>query len=159
MPLVLDLLRHGSAALYDPGGDAARPLTARGARDLQDLGERLAREGWRPDRVFTSALLRAIDSARIVTVAAGVDPPSERLAELAPEGTPSGVIEALEARGVTTGHVLLVGHQPLLGDLAATLGGRGIPFPAGGLARIELRAGLRDGPGDILRIIDPDGAG
>jgi len=65
------------------------------------------------------------------------------------------VIDALEAHDAARGHVLLVGHQPLLGELAAALGGRQVPFPAGGLVRIELRAGPRDGRGDIVRIIEP----
>lgn len=155
MSLILDLLRHGAAELHDPGGDAARPLTAAGERDLAELGARLGREGWRPERAFTSALRRAVDTVRIVTGAAGVDPPVKRISALSPNGFPGDVVESLKAHGIASGHVLLVGHQPLLGDLAAALGGRTVPFPPGGLARIELPGGLRDGGGFIVRTLEP----
>ena len=65
VPLLLDLLRHGEALPAAGGGDESRPLSARGARALERLAIRLSGLGWRPDRAFTSPLVRARDSARI----------------------------------------------------------------------------------------------
>jgi phosphohistidine phosphatase SixA len=59
MKLVLDILRHGEALPVGPGGDASRALSSYGVMEIRALGARLAASGWRPDRVFSSPLVRA----------------------------------------------------------------------------------------------------
>lgn len=148
MPLVLDLLRHGHALPADDGGDALRRLSPRGRADLERLAERLKAMGYRPDRVLTSPLSRARESALVTLRAAAPDLAPEVMDALRPEGHPAEVVAALAAHGSTTGHVLLVGHQPLMGLLAALLTGGAAPaFPAGTLLRIEFTAALEPGAG------------
>ena len=132
--LVLDLLRHGEAA-PDPHDDALRRLTARGEHALRELGERLARDGWRPDRVFASPYARAQDSAGLVVHAAGLTIEIETLKELEPEVRASRLLETLDELGVT-GEVMLVGHQPQMSRLAHRLAGVEIEFRPGDLVRI-----------------------
>ena len=154
MPLVLDVLRHGEAGPAGSGGDAERALSPGGIRAIAELAERLAAEGWRPDRIFSSPLKRARQTAEIVRGAAPRAPAIELLDELLAERDPEDVRAALEAHA-DAGHLLLVTHQPLAGRLAALLTGDEPPFKAGTLVRIECAAGSRPAGGRVIRAIEP----
>jgi phosphohistidine phosphatase len=87
----------------------------------------------RPDAILSSPLLRARETADILGTAAGVTAePDERLA---PGATPDGVREAVAGRGQT---VVVVGHQPDCGVIAAALGAGEVAFPPAGHCTIEL---------------------
>ena len=138
MPLVLDLLRHGTALPAAHGGDEARVLSTRGLAEIERLAAHLAGIGWRPDRAFASPLRRARDTATIALREVAPRLAVERMDALLPDSDPAGVVEALTAAGAVSGHVLLVAHQPLLGRLAAHLDGGANPvFSPGTLVRIE----------------------
>jgi len=148
VPLVLDLLRHGHALPADEGGDDLRRLSPRGRADLERLAGRLRAMGWHPDRVFTSPLTRARESALVTLRGAAPDRAPEPMEALRPEYHPSEVVVALAAEGATTGHLLLVGHQPQMGLLAALLTGGSPPgFATGTLQRIEFKRTLVPGAG------------
>jgi phosphohistidine phosphatase len=148
VPLVLDLLRHGAALPAARDGDASRRLSPRGRADLERLAVRLTGMGWRPDRAFTSPLLRARDSALIALGGTTPVVTAEVMDALRPECDPAAVLEALAARGSTQGHVLLVGHQPLLGLLGGLLTGGPAPgFAPGSLVRLEFAGALAAGAG------------
>jgi phosphohistidine phosphatase len=150
-PLTLWLLRHGEAVAASPGGDAARPLSARGERTVTDLGEELAARGFRPARVYASPLLRARDTARLLLARVAPALTAETLSELAPDVAPQELVAALRAHGALAGDVLLVGHQPLLGMLAALLvGGEEPGFTPATLVGIAFRDGLVPGAGRIV---------
>jgi phosphohistidine phosphatase SixA len=129
----LYLVRHTEAASGEP--DELRPLTAEGREAARELGRRLAAEGVRPDAVLTSPLLRARETAAELARATGVDPePDERLA---PGASAEGVRAAADERGGRT--VVVVGHQPDCGRIAAMLTGGPEPaFPPGGVLAIDL---------------------
>ena len=150
MALVLDLLRHGQAQPPGAGGDLARPLSPAGRSALETLGARLAREGTRHDRVLASPLVRAVESAEAVLGAYPAPPAIETLRELAPDSSPAGVLEALHRLGLERGHVLLIGHQPLLGQLALTLAGAETAFAPASLVRIECPHGPAPRGGRII---------
>jgi phosphohistidine phosphatase len=128
----LYLVRHAEAASGEP--DELRPLTAEGREVARSLGERLARDGIRPDVVLTSPLLRARETAHELARATGAEAePDERLA---PGATTEGVRAAAEERGET---VVVVGHQPDFSRIAAALTGGDEPaFPPGAMLAIEL---------------------
>jgi len=128
----LYLVRHAEAAEGEP--DELRPLTAEGRRAARELGERLASEGIRPDAVLTSPLLRARETGAEVGRPAGLEPePDERLA---PGATAEDVRAAAGGRGDT---VVVVGHQPDCGRIAAALTGGDEPaFPPAGMLAIDL---------------------
>src|SRR5215475_9039933 len=111
--LYLDLLRHGEARPGAQGGDAARALTPAGRGALAALGAQLAAQGVRYDRVLSSPLRRALESAEALGSALRDHPAVETLDELAPESSPTQVLDALRRLRVTNGWALLVGHQPL----------------------------------------------
>ena len=113
MPVRVDLLRHGRAEPAGAGGDTARTLTVSGAEAVRRLGERLATEGWWPDRVLASPYRRALETAELVLAAAGVARGIERSKSLEPECDPADLELLLAAEPAA--HVLLVSHQPLAG--------------------------------------------
>jgi phosphohistidine phosphatase len=155
VPLVLDVLRHAEAGPAGPSGDAERALTPAGRRAIAALATRLASEGWRPGRIFTSPLLRARQTAEIARAASPHAPAIEPLEELRAEREPADVLAALAAAGAGDGHVLLVTHQPLAGRLAALLTGSEAPFKPGTLARFECPAGPRPGGGRLVMSVPP----
>jgi phosphohistidine phosphatase len=133
----LYLVRHAEAARGDP--DELRPLTAAGRQQARELGERLAAEGVEADAVFSSPLLRARETADQLARALGVRAvPDERLA---PGATADDVLATVaESRArPDQSVVVVVGHQPDCGRIAAALGGGPEPpFPAAGMVSLDL---------------------
>ena len=126
----LYLVRHAKAAPGDP--DGLRPLTPEGREQARLLAERLAAE--QPDAVVTSPLLRARETAEVLARACGLEAEPDEL--LAPGATSADARQAAAGRGE---RVVLVGHQPDLGRIAAALtGGEEPPFPTAGMAVIDL---------------------
>ena len=153
--LVLDLIRHCQAAPGEVSGDRARALTPAGRAALERLGARLARDGSVPARLLASPLDRAQQSAEALRGEFATPPAIETLDELAPEGTPIELLGALQRLGLDGGHVALVGHQPLLGQLALLLTSTETTFAPGSLVRIECREAPAAGAGRILLIAHP----
>src|ERR1700693_5233383 len=118
----LVIVRHAEAAPGDP--DELRPLTPEGREHARALGRRLHAEGFVPDAVVTSPLLRARETA--AALALGDPTVDERLA---PGASPDDVREAASGRGDT---VLLVGHQPDCSQAVLELGGVGGLVPPAG---------------------------
>jgi phosphohistidine phosphatase len=128
----LYLVRHAKAEQGEP--DELRRLTPDGVAAARELGARLAGEGVTPDAVLSSPLLRARETADEIARATGGK--SEPVEQLRPGATAEDVTEVVTGRGET---VVVVGHQPDCGRIAAALtGGDEPPFPTAGLAVIEL---------------------
>ncbi len=129
----LYLVRHAKAEQGEP--DELRRLTPDGRAAARELGTRLAQEGVTPDAVLSSPLLRARETADEIARATGAE--TEPVELLAPGATAEDVTQVVTGRGDT---VVVVGHQPDCGRIAAALtGGDEPPFPTAGLAVIELR--------------------
>ena len=128
----LYLVRHADATPGDP--DELRPLSDEGREQARGLGERMRDDGVVPDVVLTSPLLRARETGDALARATGaISAADERLA---PGATAETLREAIAGRGE---HVVVVGHQPDCGRIAATLSGEEEPrFPPAGMAVIEL---------------------
>lgn len=128
----LYLVRHAEAAPGDP--DELRPLTSEGREQARALGARLRNEDASPSVVLTSPLLRARETGAELAKALDVETePEERLA---PGASVEDVRAAVEGRGE---QVVVVGHQPDCGQIAAALTGGPEPrLPAGGLVVLDL---------------------
>ncbi len=125
-------MRHASAAPGEP--DDLRPLTSAGREQARALGKQLAAGGIRPDTVLTSPLLRARETGEEIARATGTS--NETDERLAPGADADDLRSAVEGRGQ---HVVVVGHQPDCGRIAASLqGGEEPPFPTAGMCVIEL---------------------
>jgi len=128
----LVLVRHAEAAPGDP--DELRPLTPGGREAARALGQQLAADDVRPDAVLTSPLLRARETG--AELGRALEVPVEPDERLAPGATADSVLQLVRGRGDT---VVVVGHQPDCGRIAAELtGGPEPPFPAGGTFELQL---------------------
>ena len=104
--------------------------------------------GWRPVRAFSSPLPRARETAEIALRVAAPGLVPEVLEALRPECDPHETLSAVTEAGAADGHVLLVGHQPLLGLLAGLLTGAPPPeLSTASLVRIEFAGRLAAGAG------------
>src|ERR1700736_3153035 len=104
--------------------DAARPLSPVGIRQSRKAAAGLKEFGKAPDRLLTSPLVRARQTAQILTDVAGW-PAADEAPELSP-GEPALAVLAMLARDRSK-LTAVVGHQPGLGQLLAAclLGGGG----------------------------------
>jgi len=135
----LVFFRHGIAADTTP--DSSRPLTEDGIRKTYASAEGLKKMAIPFDNVFTSPWLRASQTARILSEVLATPEPEE-MTELAGDHSAAEFLEALQnCKGRC---LLLVGHQPLLGDaVAAMLGATGrceIDLKKSGACSIQLDA-------------------
>lgn len=152
----LYLLRHAHAG--DPmkwvGSDAVRPLTEKGRLQSERLGLFLARTGFRPDAILSSPLTRAVETARLVAAALGID--VDVVDEL---GEPLD-LDALETLLRSAGdprRPVLVGHDPDFSLLAAELvGASDLPMRKASIARIDTPRPLAAGRGVLRWLVPPD---
>jgi phosphohistidine phosphatase len=142
------LIRHAQAA--GAPADRDRPLTEHGAHRATAIGSWLARGGYVPDRVLVSPAVRAAQ-----TWAAAASSLAPDLAPTVDERIYDNTVEAvLAAITETSGGVqtlIVVGHNPSIGELSATLDdGEG-----DGSARRKLRAGFPTGAVAVFRVATP----
>ena len=116
--MTLYLLRHAEAeALAE--SDSARRLTAKGEGQAERVGKFCLENGIAPEVILSSPVTRALQTAKIVRKSL----PDAELIEVpwaACGMDPRKACDELEACGKFSS-VMLVGHQPDLGHLAATL--------------------------------------
>lgn len=154
----LYLMRHGlavGASSWQGKSDRDRPLSEEGVREMRRASKGLAAARIRFDRIFSSPYTRAIQTARIVAEAQAAEAQAaDARAGIRTGGADVEEMESLGAglvseellahlgRGNLTGPVLLVGHEPDMGLLAASLiglaPGYSLPFKPGSVMRIDL---------------------
>jgi len=122
------IIRHAIAAARDEDrwrDDGLRPLTTQGINRSRRAAAGLKLITKAPDRLLTSPLVRARQTAKILTEVAGW-PRAEQVPELLP-GTSALKVLTLLAKDRSK-RVALVGHQPDLSALLAAclLGNQGL---------------------------------
>ena len=116
----LILLRHAKAEVDAASGrDFDRALTERGRRDAALIGQTLAEAGFSPDLALVSSAVRATQTWE---AAAPFFPGArvERVPALY-HIEPDGILTLARAQGAHANTVLVVGHNPGLGQLAALM--------------------------------------
>ena len=153
--LTLYLLRHAHAG--DPlkwhGDDAQRPLSKKGRRQAEQLGEFLVAHDVRPAGLLTSPKLRALETAQIVGHAIGCAPVvDERLGGALRLASLSRIAADAGQRSVA-----VVGHDPDFSELAAELIGAGeLPLRKGTMACFAVTLPLRRGAATLRWLLPPD---
>lgn len=147
----LYFLRHATATDVATS-DADRELTREGEKEAHVAGAALRELGIEPDRIFTSPLVRARQTAEIAAAALKWDGKVKVLDELENGATTAALLGALRKAG-GDGDALLVGHMPSLADhIAALIGAKnanGLPLGKGSIACVEL-LGPRLGDGQLM---------
>ena len=138
----LYILRHGDAVEHgDPRyNENARPLTRKGVQRTRQLAHALRRMRIRFDVIRSSPLVRAKQTAEIV--ARGLRQEFSLTDALKPSANLRELVEDLNALGPVAGSVLLVGHEPYLGNFVSLICTGGLDLPLklkkGGLVRLEV---------------------
>lgn len=118
----LYLVRHAIAEERGPAwpDDEQRPLTRDGARKWKRAAKGLASVLPAIDAILTSPLVRTCQTAEILAHAMSPVPKIIPFERLRPGSSPGQAIAALRARP-EKGAVVLVGHEPMLSELASAL--------------------------------------
>ena len=113
----LYILRHANADT-EAATDDARELSEKGREQAKKVAQFCARHGIRPDVIFSSPLIRAQQTAKPVAKELGIEVTTARW--LACGATPEAICAQLAALKDAAA-VMLVGHQPDLGELVGYL--------------------------------------
>ncbi len=151
------ILRHGTAENAREGAsDATRELTKEGRERLAAVLARAKAAGGAPKRILTSPYVRAVETAEMAAAELAPALKITRTEALVPEGTPQAVWE--EIRRADEASLMLVGHEPLLGETISYLLGVARPvvdLKKGALARIDLDEAARRPAGLLIWLITP----
>ncbi len=152
----LYLVRHGIAEpAAEAGSDADRKLAPEGRAVLTEIAQGLRALDVAPDRLFTSPLIRARQTAAILHAVLDSAAP-EVLPALGLDALPEDLLD--EATGAGE-RVMMVGHMPTLGELvslAATgVGSGGTPLSPGGAAALEFSGRPRAGGARLAWLLTP----
>jgi phosphohistidine phosphatase len=156
--VLIYLMRHGVAAEAGPDwpNDADRPLTDQGRTRVRQIAAGLLALDVQPDEILTSPFVRTRETADLVAEAFARQPRVTPSAALAPGVRP---LDALNAWGkyARRKQLLLVGHMPGIGALAARLVGarRPLAFKKGAVCAVEIDTLPPAGPGHLQWFIPP----
>lgn len=160
------LLRHAKSAYPQGVGDIDRPLNPRGREAAPLMGAYIARESLTPDHAMVSPARRTQETWELVR---GELP--ETSVETVPSiyEAPAGrILDAIRSAPAEATSLLVIGHNPGLGDLALRLVGEGPKelrndlrekFPTAALAVLEFDAegweSIAEGGGRLTRFVRP----
>lgn len=136
------IVRHAIAAERGPEwpDDSKRPLTDRGIDRFKEAVDGLVWLGVEVDVIFTSPLVRAKQTAQLLSAGLPAKPPIKTLDRLAPGHVPAETMEEVAREASGRSRVAIVGHEPDLGELTGWLLGsrRTVPIKKGGVCLLEL---------------------
>lgn len=131
----LYLLRHAKAGWALPGmRDFDRPLDDTGHHDSEEIGEVMALNGYVPDLTLCSGALRARQT--LAGIAARTDTGKVVFSEKLYMTDAAGYLELIREQG-NASSLLVIGHNPMMEDLAIAVSGDGDE-----MARSALNAGF-----------------
>jgi phosphohistidine phosphatase len=169
--LRLLLLRHAKAVPFTGSGDHERALTARGRADAARLGAFIADQKIAPQAAVHSGSRRTGETLAIVLAQLKCDPPVSVEPRLY-EASEAAFLSVLRRRSDAAATLLVVGHNPSLGETACQLAGTGdrsallkmaAKFPTSGLAIIDFETDhwreIDTGAGRLVHFATPAGLG
>lgn len=159
--MVIYLLRHGEAVTLEETpskNDADRNLTIEGKEKLYQFSRGFINIGLQCDLILTSPYKRAYETAAIISESLGSSPRLEECQFLVPGSDLQDFINHLNKRK-DFGSVVVVGHEPFLGNLASLLiSGKTslhIVFKKGGICKIEISELPPKGIGELQYLLTP----
>ena len=157
-PCELYLVRHAVAAERgdDWPDDTKRPLTAKGVSRFKEVVRGLVWLGVGLDEIYSSPLVRAKQTADLLSEGLKERTSVRTIDELSPGHEPASVLAELGKR-VKRRRVALVGHEPDLGELAAALidAPRALAFRKGGVCRIDVDRVGASAQGSLIWFLPP----
>lgn len=150
----LYIVRHADAGNPSEwiGPDADRPLSSKGVKQAARLAAALVAAGTNVGSLRTSPARRCTETCAVI--AAALETTASIDEHLSDGPTAAQVAKLLSRRGHEA--LLLVGHQPHLGNLIAELTGiTVIPVEKGSMIRIDIAAPYAPGSGRLVALVPP----
>ncbi len=145
--------RHGPAAPQGKSGDESRRLTADGRRKTRAAARGLKELGLGLDFIFTSPLVRAVETAEILAEVLGLSKPC--VSEPLRPGTPPARLLAILGDSRRNSPIL-VGHEPTLSAAVSHLAGAArLEFKKAGMAFARVDALAPRPRGTLLLLLTP----
>lgn len=164
MTKTLIIMRHAKSCWTTGDADFHRPLAGRGRRDAAAAARFLLAADLVPDLVLCSAATRARQTWDLLA-AGGVEPGEVTYREDMYHAYAEDLLAILRQVPAEAGKVLLIGHQPTLGDLifdlsaGDSLGGQmSAGFPTSAIAVLNVTgewADLDDNSAELVRLEIP----
>jgi len=137
----LFLVRHAKSSWDDTAlPDRERPLADRGKRDVDKMGKRLAKRDVKPDLIMSSPAVRALATAESIASRLGCKRKdivvNDRLYAVEAED----LLDVIRGLGDKLEHVMLVGHNPALIELANDLSSEITQLPTCAIAEFTFDA-------------------
>jgi phosphohistidine phosphatase len=155
------LVRHGIASERIGGAvlnDSMRPLTDEGRLECRTVSHAMKKLGVKPSFFVSSPLVRARQTAEIFADVLASEADVRICDALAPGGAPAAVYKFLRELG-NFQEVMLFGHEPDIGMLAATLlnaeNELQLPFKKSGVCRVDIFDLPPSEPGILKWFITP----
>ena len=118
----LTLMRHANAQWQDPQiSDFDRPLSRRGRSEAEAMGRRLLELQLVPAILLTSSARRAAQTANLVARELGVSARNIRTQESLYLAPPEEILQIVQSIGPLIPHLMVVGHNPGISELAQLL--------------------------------------
>ncbi|HEX7113681.1 MAG TPA: histidine phosphatase family protein [Steroidobacter sp.] len=136
----MTVVRHASALAARPDQeDRFRLLDTRGQQQAREMARRLAAAHGLPRRILSSPALRAVTTATLVCEELGLSSGHILTDERLYPGSPTLTLEVIHELGESASHLMVVGHNPGLSELAARLSGEPISgsLPTCGACTLE----------------------
>ncbi len=152
------ILRHGEAGnrMTVVEKDSERPLTPEGRTEMQEIAKSLKRVGLQTDRIYTSPLRRARETAEIAAKALNIRT-LEEWDELKPDGSKAELYRKL-ARLEQNSRPILVGHEPyltsMIGEIIGTTGAK-IVLKKGGIGKVRITSFTPRISGELRWLLTP----
>lgn len=157
------LIRHAIAedyTLFSLSGQAddLRPLTTKGKTKMKKGIRGLQKLVSQVHHIVSSPLRRAIQTADLVAQSYP-DAHREILSALAPRGSTTTILEHLQGYSNTSHVIVLIGHEPHLGELATWLLSGHIdtwlPLKKGSACLLEFSGEVAAGQADLCWVLTP----
>lgn len=156
----LYIIRHGLAGkrLEDPALDESRPLTDKGKDKMKDIARGLRNLDVSFDKVYTSPLARAEETAELLKRCCIKDKDVEATDLLKPGSNYDDLISFIN-RAKGADRIALVGHEPFLSEFASYCLSKSkwsfIDFKKGGVMMLESDGAIRPGKCKLAWLMGP----
>ena len=137
----LILVRHAKSSWKDKNlNDIKRPLNKRGKRDAPKMGKYLAERKILPEAIFSSPGLRALTTARLISVEIGMKPSEIKVGDNIYTFNSKDLLKAIKSLKDKFDKVMVVGHNPAITDAINYLSGSQIDnVPTCGVAVLKFQ--------------------
>jgi phosphohistidine phosphatase len=137
---VVYLVRHAKSSWEEADlDDINRPLNGRGKKDAPEMGQRLRKQGIKPDLMISSPAKRAFTTARKIAEEIQYSEESIMTEDGFYHGDSNSMLSRIKIIPDEVNRVMLFGHNPTLTEFANALCGISIyNIPTCGIVAIEL---------------------